>query len=502
MLNRDQEVKWKEELQQSLDALPVPSSLIQFAKEVPTKYEETRVVEIPQARRKKRKIAYKVAAAGVILVATSLGAMRVSPTFAEFVKQIPGFTLAESVIEQLFGRDGVDNAKSHGYQPFEPVIQQFNDVKVSISDVYLTSDRLIYRTIITSDNIKQHIFKREDGVSFLDRNADSYWISVVDFNDGANSAESSGGIYDDEKTKEPFLMDNHSIKLSPDEVTAFIDKHPKMLNFQIKINEKDRNSAESYRMQVPFDSTQLAKDKLIPLNYQIDVSGDPDLKALTVGQLTITPTDTYLDVTTGQGANYYLRFVGTENDSYIMDDKGKKYPLYIDDTQNIYEHGPDVVNGNKLTFMSSPYFDNDVKRLTLHLNEVHLTEKMPGGSFTFKLGEKLPKTVAYKGKQLTITGAYYDDVYLVLKIKKDPSDPARTGIRFAIPPQLMKPTKSDPELDRNGGIDGGEVRVINNETDHYTARIHAPKLDTYQIEMYRENSLVSLKKDIVVDLKR
>lgn len=499
MLNRDREAKLKEDLQKSLDVLPVPSSLIQFAKEVPTKYEETRVVAIPQARRKKRKIAYKVAAAGVIFVITSLGAMWVSPTFAELVKQIPGFSLAESVIEQLFGKDGVDNAKSHGYQPFEPVVYQFNDVKVSISDVYLTSDKLFYRTIITSDNIKEHIIKREDGVSYLDQNADSYWIAPADFEDGERSG--SGGVYYDEKTKEPFLMESHEVKLSPEEVTAFINNHPEELNFHFKIQETDSKSSKSYMMQIPFDSTRLAEDLHIPLNQRIDVNEDPDLKALTVEQFTITPTDMYLDVTAEQGANYYLRFLGTANDSYVMDDKGKKYPLYNDDAKNEYEYGPDVENGNKLTFSSSPYFDKEVQQLTLHLNEVNLTEKMPGASFTLTLGEKLPKTVSYKGKELTITDAYYDDVYLMLKIKKDPSDPARTGIRLAIPPEMKETSDTGPELDRSGGIDSGEVRVMNNKTDHYTARIYAPKLDTYQIDMYRENSPVSLKQDIVVDLK-
>ncbi|WP_040735815.1 hypothetical protein [Paenibacillus alvei] len=65
----------------------------------------------------------------------------------------------------------------------------------------------------------------------------------------------------------------------------------------------------------------------------------------------------------------------------------------------------------------------------------------------------------------------------------------------------MSPSVSAPGLDRNGGIDVGEVRVIHNQKDYYQARIHAPKLESYKIEMSRESSPVTINSDIEIDLK-
>lgn len=499
MLKRDNEAQLKEELQHSLDALPVPSSLLAFAKEVPSKFEANPIGMNRRTCGKRRNIAYKAAAAGVIFLLASLGAMRVSPIFAEWVKQIPGFTFTQSVLDQLFGKEGLNNAQSHGYQPFEAVIHQFDDVKISISDVYLTGDSLMFRTMMTSDNIKQHVFKREDGVSFLDRDADSYWLTAGDFNTGRRSIREA--VYYDEKTKEPFLLGFHTITLPPAEVAAFIDKQPQDLSFKIEVlksQKERRRETKTYTLQVPFNYTQWAGDRVIPLNQRIEVADDPDLKALTLEQLKITPTDTYLEVATEKGANYYLRFGGAAEESYAFDDKGKKYPLHSDDTVNLLQIGPEIENGNRLAFMSSPYFDKEVKRLTFHFAEVTLTEKMPSASFTISPGEKLPKTVSFKGKLLTITDAYYDDGYLVLKIKKNPDAPERTGIRFAVSPTVL--TATDQKGGR-GGINSGEARVYDTKGDHYEAHIYAPKLETYQIEMSRDSSPVRLDKDIDVELK-
>ncbi|NEZ41745.1 DUF4179 domain-containing protein [Paenibacillus alvei] len=494
MLKLDRGTPLKKDLQHSLDELPVPSSLLQFVKEVPSMVEDVRHAGVSATRRKRRRFIYKAAAIGAILAVTSLSAIQVSPSFAELVKNIPGFSLAKSVMEQLFDH-GSDNAKSHGYEPFKPVVQQFDDMKISISDLYLTGDRLTFRSMITSDNIKQNVITRKDGMKFLDRTANLYDVKAVDF-EVLKSV--SGGIYIDAKTKEPFLMSTATSELKPDQVQQFLSTNPRELRFEVNVNEyKDGSFRKkaSYKLSIPFDSSKLLKDKIIPLHKLINISGDPDLKDIILGDVTITPTNTYLNVSLDKKSNYYLRFIGNRQDSYLEDDKGRKYPLFSDDTIGAYQIEPVGEDGNRLSFYSSPYFE-DAERLTLHIKEVSLTEKVPGEAFTFTPGEQLPKTVTYKGKKLTITDAYYDDVYLMLKIKKDASDPDRTGIRFAVSPSV-----SALGLDRNGGIDVGEVRVIHNQKDYYQARIHAPKLESYKIEMSRESSPVTINSDIEIDLK-
>ncbi|WP_339265238.1 DUF4179 domain-containing protein [Paenibacillus sp. FSL K6-1330] len=507
MLNQD-ERQLKKNIQQSLDEIPLPDSLIQFAKEVPLCYqqpEEDMVVTKPRQRSGRRR--YTIAAACMVL-ALSLGfTVQKSPALAAMVKGIPGFSIVSDWLDTLRGHDGVENAQSHGYSPFEPVVKQFDGVTVSISDVYLTSDRLSYKVFIKSDRLKQHVFKRQDGSLDLNREAPIYSVNIPEIADGGSSAsvviESSGDA------KEPILVISRIGEVNPEDVNMFLNQNPKELQFEIGIrpyvDEDGKQTTDTLKMSVPFHHTDWLEDRIIPIHQTVKVAGDPDLREMTLEHIKITPTNTYLDIKIADEANYYLLFGHSGAAPFVTDDKGKKYQLHTDTPQNMVDvPGGKRMNGNKLMFTGSPYFDESVNSLTLHLDQVLLTEKSPGGSFTLSLDETYPKKVRFKDQELTIIGASYKNDYLRLKIKKESNDHnKRLGILFAMYPEAKG--SLNPELqerfDKGIGIDSGEARVRSEQDDYYEVRVFAPKLETYEIVMYREAAPVRINQDITIPIR-
>nr|WP_150959219.1 DUF4179 domain-containing protein [Aneurinibacillus sp. XH2] len=496
MLDRKEEQQFKQQLQNSIDEVPVPDSLLQFAKEVPAKYEQRSKEWAPRAHRTRRRVLPKAAAACAILVVTSLGAMHASPTFAEWIKDIPGFSIAAKWLDLIPGEDGVRNAKAHHYSPFQPVVKQFDDITVSITDVYLSNDKLTYKVFIKSNNLTEHSSAREDGTYTVDENAYSYIVTAPDLSD-----QSRGGgvvIPSDDEAKEPTQIIFNTIDLKPEDVKKFLDRKPEELAFHIGVLGNRSNLVDTLEIKVPFRHTDWLEDRIIPLNQPIAVNDDPDLQQLVLERIKITPTDTYLDVKIPDFSNYYLAFGRSE--PYLTDNKGGIYPLSYDSPHDITRNrqGGD---GNLLVFTSSPYFDESVTSLTLHLNGVLLTEREPSARFTISPNDSFPKEVSFKGKTLTITDAYYEDVYLHLKIKKEPSGGSGLGIRFSAAEVAIW---DDPELRKwsaaGNPIDAGYAREL--DDDFFEALIISPKQDVYDIGMNRVDDYLPLNLELPIELPR
>lgn len=385
-------------------------------------------------------------------------------------------------------------------------MKQFDGVKVSISDVYLTSDKLSYKVFIQSDRLKQHVFKRPDGSLGLNRDSPVYSVNIPELPDGGGSA--GAVIESGDDAKDPVLVISRIGEVNPEEVKTFLSQNPTELQFEIGIShdqEDGKHRTDSLKMNVPFHQTDWLEDRIIPLHQTVKVAGDPDLREMTLDQIKITPTNTYLDIKIADDANYYLLFGQSGTVPYLTDDKGKTYRLHTDDPENMVDYpGVKRMNGNKLTFTSSPYFDESVKSLTLHLDHVLLTEKSPGGTFTLSLDEPFPKKVRFKDKELTILGASYEKDYLRLKLKRDRMEDKRLGILFAVPAEAKESLaiKMQHRFDEGIGIDSGTARTRNEQDDYYEARIFAPKLETYEIEMYREAAPVRIDQDITIPISK
>ncbi|MEC0207971.1 hypothetical protein ABEX47_22910 [Paenibacillus ehimensis] len=521
MLKSTRDKQVKEELAQSLQELPVPASLLQFAKDVPDMAESMPAIPARRPiRQRSRKVRFTIAAACALAVVASVGAAQVSPTFADMVKGLPGFSGVLSWLDEVRGYDGVRNARSYGYEPTEAVVKQFGDVTFGISDVYLTGDKLSYKTFVKSDEIKKNAFKRDNGYWDADwRKTTDYSFHSVDFKE-AGGGGSGGFIISDDATKEPILVQNSYVDLTPQQVQDFMNKNPKELRFHVsKIQPGQQNSEFLFELSVPFNKSQWREDLIVPLHQQVEVAGDPDLPSFILDQVKITPTNTHLDVKIEQGANHYLDFrqVGDYEgrlEPYLTDDKGNKYPLLVDRVQKMYDSAasPDEQDGNKMEFMSSPYFDPSVKRLTLHFNGFQLTEKTPSASFTLSPGEKLPKTVRFKDKQFTIVETSYKKGYLWLKIKKEHAEDSRLGIQFGIPRDLAiayrEKIEKTPELEelyrpRPGvAIIDGVARSEHPENGYFEAGIMTPEQDSYEITMMRNSNPIPLKKEITFEIRK
>ncbi|GIO83222.1 hypothetical protein J25TS5_01540 [Paenibacillus faecis] len=501
MLDVRNELDMKKEIEQSLDRLTAPESLRDFARNIAWHSENKK----PDRRRAGRRPWVTGFVAGAAAVSLLFVTAEMSPAFASMLKQIPGVSVAAEWLDTLRRQDGVENAAAHKYMPFEPVVQQFGDIKVSLADVYLTSDKLMYKAFIRTDTLKEHIAKNPDGSLSLDRTADFYAVESVDFDMIEGSA--SEDLITDQETGEPILVISNIIDLEPEAVQAFLQGNPDTLRFEIYAGTHASGRADrQYAMKVPFSPDQQLKDRIIQANRRIEVKGDPDIGAVVLDNIRVTPLNTYAELRLDNSAEYSLDLRlngdGKEDPVKLTDNNGKVYPLVSYETKYQPVHDrfqPGVI---KLTFNSSPFFDETVDRLTLHVGAVEVSDWTKSDSFTLDLNEPLPKPIRFKNKEMTITETRYEDGFLKLKVRQKSED--RMSVRFDIP-SLRPDKEKSPELWEayyGEKADLRKERIMPTEgNEEYELAFMVPKQDTYEIRVKREADPVRIDRTIAFDLR-
>ncbi|MEK5163301.1 hypothetical protein NYE69_13310 [Paenibacillus sp. FSL R5-0527] len=500
MLDTKIEMNMKREMTWSLDQLTAPESLRDFARNIALHSENNKVPSLP----KKRKPLFIGLAAGAAAVSILFVSAEISPAFASMLKQIPGISVAADWLDAIRSQDGVENAAAHKYTPFEPVVQQFGDMKVSLADVYLTSDKLMYKAFIQTDGIKDHLAKNPDGSLTLDRTADHYTVQSLDFEmiEGSGSED----IISDQETGEPILVISEILELDPEEVQAFLKGNPDTLSFKLYVGDdpsgrKDRE----YDMNVPFAPSELVEDRIIQAKQQIKVAGDSDIGGLVLDNIKITPLNTYaelrLDNSKDYGLDLDLAGDGGHDVIRLTDNNGKVYPLdtYRTKYQPVNDKfQPGVI---ELTFNSSPFFDETVNSLKLHVGAVEISDWTGSDTFTLGLNEDLPKPIRFKGKEMTITQARYEDGLLKLKVLQKAEN--RMSIHFEIP-SLRPDKEKSPELWEEYYGEKADLRkelIIPSEgKEEYELSFLVPKQDTYEIRMMRDMDNVTVDKTLEIDL--
>ncbi|MFB5678431.1 hypothetical protein ACE3NQ_23535 [Paenibacillus terreus] len=478
-----------EELQHTLNQFEAPQSLHTFAQNITVHAAGTSI----KRRRPRRSMLYTGLAAGcTAAVAISLLTAQVSPAFASVMNNIPGFAAASEWLSSKRDSDGVQNAQLHNYQPSEPEVYQIGDATVSIGDVYLTSDKLIYKTFVRSDKIKNHLITDSDG-SYVDPWASFHAVSL-DFPGKGGGAQD---VIFDEDTKEPILVDTSEIAVTPQEVDAFLRKNPSELKFAL-YEQNGTDSPDKHEISVKFDKSQWKEDRTFVVHQSLDVEGVPEIQTLTVDQVKVTPINTFVDLQLNNMDKFLLETQLAEPTINLTDDQGNRYPLDtylpLDEEEGRYESGK-----IRLVFSSSPYFNDALKKLTLHIDELEVSEI---GSFSLSMNEALPKTISFKGKEMTITDADYKDGMLNLKIKQSPDN--RQGVSFSIPSYEAKVLRNHELYQKlyveQEGYRKGKLRVKDGQ-EEYEISIMAPKQDDYDIEMVSERRAVPLNKEMDIDLK-
>ncbi|MDU5946428.1 MAG: hypothetical protein E6Z15_05050, partial [Paenibacillus macerans] len=252
--------------------------------------------------------------------------------------------------------------------------------------------------------------------------------------------------------------------------------------------------------------SELVEDWFIQAKQQIKVAGDPDIGGLVLDNIKITPLNTYAELRLDNSKDYRLDLDlagdGGHDVIRLTDNNGKVYPLdtYRTKYQPVNDKfQPGVI---ELTFNSSPFFDETVNSLTLHVDAVEISDWTGSDTFTLSLNEDLPKPIRFKGKEMTITQARYEDGWLKLKVLQKAEN--RMSIHFEIP-SLRPDKEKSPELWKEYYGEKADLRkelIIPSEgKEEYELSFLVPKQDTYEIRMMRETDPVPVDKTLEIDLE-
>ena len=487
-------------IKKSLSQIEVPASIYAFAKELPAFAETDRRHE--GLRRKQRRrfknlwfsAASKSAAAGVILAGAVAAGVYASPAFAAYMKDIPGFSIAVEWLFQLRSQDGVQNAMDHGYSPIEPKTVQWGGTTVTIGDIYLTDEELLFKTFIRTDEFDvtdpRPVTRYEIKPKNLLGGGSTTGQSVVESSDGK---------------KEPVLQLSYKYQLMENEVRRFLSSGQKELLFEVtKLTRhpegKKVEIEQAGVIAIPFDASKLLHNKTVEPRQKLAVSAnEADLREVTLEKLTIQPTT--MNVILSGFHDLEVEFP-REGDGapYLKDEKGNIYRYDPSGPGLMLEEGM-----MQLPFMSSVFFDPEIRTLSLHIGEIRVTGRKPSGSFELALKDSFPKTVSFLGRDITILSArHHEEGYLHLEIAKEhPEQQVLRGVAFDME-EYKEELRADEKLRRQ--VD--ELRVAlqidgfgiasgrgNAALDLY---IPAPKRDRYVISLYRWMDVVQVDKDFTV----
>lgn len=312
--------------------------------------------------------------------------------------------------------------------------------------------------------------------------------------EGSGSKE----VIADQETGDPILVISDIIELNAEEVRDFLAGNPDTLHFKLfASHDASGREAQEYAMNVPFSSSQWMKDRIIPVHQRLEIEGDPDIKELVLENIKITTLNTFAELRLEQSADYGLDLDLTGDAVRLTDDHGKTYPLktYRTKYQPANEKfQPGVI---ELAFNSSPFFDETVKSLTLHIGNIKVSDWTRSDSFTLSLNENMPKPIRFKGKEMAIAQARYEDGFLKLHVRQPEKD--RMSVRFRIPtfqPEgELRDTYYGEKADQRK-----DLLVPAEGTDAYDLSIMAPQQETYEIRMMRETDAVRIDRTLNIDL--
>lgn len=497
-------------MEQAAEQIPVPESLFQFARQLPERFEagefaartESAVPSRPRPRILPKALKGVCAAAVMAITVTAAG-VQMSPAFADFVKGVPGFEIAVDWLRQERERDGVQTAVNNGYTPIEPVTWRMNGTTITIGDMYLTEEELLFKSFISTDE-----FDVTDN-----RGSVSLWISPLESLSGGGSTTARAVITDG--SGKPVLQETYKYQLSEGTVQQFLAQGTELelsvhkRTFNDELRKLDIEDIGTIKVPVPED--KLLHNKVLEPKLALPV-GDPDLKELSLEKLTIQPT-TMNVILKGPEGWYYDFPRDDESAPYLKDDKGRVY-RYDPSGPGLlyYEEGK-----LQLPFSSSVYFDPDVRSLTLHFGHITVGEWNSSERLELDLNGAFPRTVHFKNKDIVVEGAeYVSEGYLHLKIKKDsPEQTKLEGVSFDIAEKENLTERFDKE-----GPEAYEAYVRKQSKDRETFNVSgfgiaedyrrqsyldmyiaAPKLDRYTVTLTRSRDSIAVNKNYTIALK-
>ncbi|MCS7463282.1 DUF4179 domain-containing protein [Paenibacillus doosanensis] len=512
-MKREREKDLAEGLEQALQDIPVPESLFQFAEALPDTWdrgepdgERTGRKKRPaHVERRRLPVLFRGSAAAAVLAVSLTAGMTMSPAFAALVKGIPGIAVTVDWLQHIREQDGVQTAINHDYIPIEPVTATFGGTVITIGDIYLTEEELLFKSFIQTD-----LFDVTDG-----RSSEHLSISPLESLPGGGSTTASSVITAADGSGKPVLQETYKYQLSEGAVQQFLAKGTELeLDVtQSTFNEEKRQTdiREIGRIKVPIQSDKLLHNKVLEPKLALPV-GDPDLKELSLEKLTIQPTTMNL-ILKGPEGWYYDFPRDNAVAPYLKDDQGHEY-RYDPSGPGLlyYEEGR-----LQLPFSSSVYFEPDVRTLTLHIGELTVGEGEPSEKLELSMNDEFPRTVQFKKQEIVIEGAdYAPQGYLHLKIKKDsPGQTKLEGVFFGIAEKENLKERFDKEgpeayeaytrkqvEDREAfNVSGFGIAEDYRGQDYLDVYIPARQLDRYTLTLSRARDTIAVNRDYTVSLK-
>ncbi|MCY9666499.1 DUF4179 domain-containing protein [Paenibacillus alginolyticus] len=490
----------KLDLERSFDQIHVPESLYQFASELPERFEKGEfannvelISNTSLAKRfwlESRPVLFKSLAASVILFITLSVSVNLSPAFASWVKDIPILqAITGSWLSNVREIDGVQNALQNGYVPIEPVTLVQDGATFTITDIYMTEERMSFRVLIRSNHLEKYMYPYQM-IAKVEGLSPTF----------ATETERDSGKLVDNNSEVMELA--YQINLEEEQAKLFLTHNPKELFVRLEridhVKEMESRTETIISASIPFDKANLLKDRKVDVNAPIMVEpNDPDLKELILKQIQISPTGLKAFLTGKPGISVEVPW---KNEApYFIDDRGTVYHYLWDLDHMEKDKGTSVI-----PFASSPYFDKNVKTLQLHLPKVIVSEEKPSAQFSLSLNEKFPLTVPYKDRSITIESAQYENGFLHLKMKQNKVTVEDTqnilvqvdGYNMKIANDSNLQSYYRDEVRQNMFKEQAFQNGVEDEL-----YIYAPKQEEYQLTLRRYMDSVLLNKKVVVPIK-
>ena len=513
-MRRQGDTDLKASLELAMEGIPVPESLFEFAKDLPDKFAQgelqvdSRIEPQPilsrRTKRRKLSIVFKGMTAAVILAIFFFAGVTMSPAFASLVKGIPGINIAVDWLEHLRERDGVQTAIDNDYVPIDPVTMKIDGTVITISDIYLTEEELLFKSFVQTD-----VFDVTDGSSPV-----SIWISPLDNLSGQGSTTSSSVTTAADGSGKPVLQETYKYQLSEGVVEQFLKQGTEL---ELKVTKRsfidegrDQINQEIGIIKVPIQPDKLLHNKVLEPKQAIPV-GDPDLLELRLEKLTIQPTTMNLILKGPEG--WYYEFPRDDATApYLKDDQGHEYRYDPSGSGLLYYEEGKL----QLPFSSSVYFEPNVRSLTLHIGTLQIGEWKPSKKLDLSLNGDFPRTIQFKNKEIVIEGAdYVPEGYVHLRIKKDNPDQTKLkGVTFGVVEAENLTEKFDKESTeaydayrikqrkdmKAFHVNGFGIAEDYRKKDYLDVYIQAPKLERYTLTLSRVGDTIAVNRDYSVSL--
>ncbi|WCN37923.1 DUF4179 domain-containing protein [Aneurinibacillus uraniidurans] len=493
----------KVSLEQSFDQIHVPESLYQFAEELPERFEAGEYENIAQhvptstTVRPSRFLSglVKSATVAAILVLAFPTSATISSAFATLVKGVPGIEIAVDWLRHVRENDGVQNAIDNEYIPIEPVTRQIGGTTITISDIYLTDEELLFKTFIrtnefdvtdTRGTVRLNVYPDPENLR------------------GGGSTTASSLVKTTDGNNKPVLQESYKYQLEEGAAADFLAKNRKLTLVVDKNTfnhgSKKLQSKELGKIVIPLEPNKLLHNKVVETKQILPID-DRDWEGLTLEKLTIQPTTMNVIMKGKKEWNVY--FPWEENIApYLKDDKGKIYRYDPSGPGLLLEAGK-----QQLSFSSSVFFDSDVRTMYLHVGEIFVTEHTPSGSFNLSMNDTFPKTVRFKNHDIVIEGVeYHPEGYIHVKIRKENAKQKYLeGLYFdSIENKNVNRDELNEKIERLMKmlkIDGLGHAKDYHKTPYLSLYIPVSHQGRYTISISRANDRIIVNKDYPIQLK-